>query len=355
MLLNKNLQIYLKTTETCNLNCFHCFTSGSKGEKVYFNPSSTFHCISRLVDEYSLESLNIVFHGGEPMLAPLEDIEKIIGQLSSLPLNIQFGLQTNLVYKLTEKKLNFINKYFKSGMGTSWDYNIRFGSVHKSQADNQEKLWEANVKTLVENGHSLTLFVSLNKDLLNKVEPQKILDYAISLGFKYIQFERITLDGNAKLNRDFFPSNEELDNWFIDLYEITIREKKYLDITNMFLGEIAQAFLRSNHVGNRLRSCERSIITINADGSVSGCPNSAKTSKWGNINDSNLDFVKSKKRLEAIALETQRNNECMSCSVKEICNGDCYKLAWDERCPAPKNLMKKIKTEDIKDIEKLLL
>ena len=32
-----NWMFYLKTTETCNLNCKHCFTSGSKGPKVYWN------------------------------------------------------------------------------------------------------------------------------------------------------------------------------------------------------------------------------------------------------------------------------------------------------------------------------
>ena len=33
----KDLMIYLKTTETCNLNCAHCFTSGVNGRKIYFN------------------------------------------------------------------------------------------------------------------------------------------------------------------------------------------------------------------------------------------------------------------------------------------------------------------------------
>ena len=36
-LLPDNIMIYLKTTETCQLDCAHCFTSGRSGKKVFFN------------------------------------------------------------------------------------------------------------------------------------------------------------------------------------------------------------------------------------------------------------------------------------------------------------------------------
>ena len=213
MYLSKNLQIYLKTTDTCNLNCAHCFTSGSEGKRVFFEPNTITHSVSRLVDQYNLESINIVLHGGEPMLAPLDDLKKIIKSLSQIPIQIQFGVQTNLVYPLSEEKLNFFNENFMPGMGTSWDYNIRFGSLNDTTEQRQRELWEKNVEKLVSFGHSLTLFVSLHKDLIEEVSPEFIINYAIKLGFKFIQFERITRDGNAKINTDIYISNQH-PKWY---------------------------------------------------------------------------------------------------------------------------------------------
>ena len=57
----------MKTTETCNLNCEHCFTSGINGKKIYFNPVKT----AKWVNQLKADSVWCEFHGGEPFLAPV--------------------------------------------------------------------------------------------------------------------------------------------------------------------------------------------------------------------------------------------------------------------------------------------
>ena len=47
----KNAMIYLKTTETCQLDCSHCFTSGSRGRKIYFNVDKTIDWFRRLKND----------------------------------------------------------------------------------------------------------------------------------------------------------------------------------------------------------------------------------------------------------------------------------------------------------------
>ena len=44
----KSAMIYLKTTETCQLDCSHCFTSGSLGRKIYFDVDKTIDWFRRL-------------------------------------------------------------------------------------------------------------------------------------------------------------------------------------------------------------------------------------------------------------------------------------------------------------------
>ena len=359
-MISKSVQIYVKTTETCNLNCSHCFTSGSNGRKIFFKPRETFFFIRDLVESFQIENLRIVYHGGEPMLAPIRDLEEFQMMCETLDTQVSYGMQTNLAYHLNESKLNFINNTFKDyGLGTSWDYKIRFGSTsaNPNVGKRIERMWEDNVMKLADQGHSLSLMVSLSKDLIRDISPYKIINYASTLGFKYILFERITGDGNALTNPEVFPKNKEVDSWLLRMFEETMEYKLYNDIGNMFLNEIANSFSRKKHIANRCRNCEQSLITINADGTMSGCPNSAPNKIWGNIFQKPNEVLSSPVRVSAVCKEMSRNPVCHTCPVNDVCNGDCYKLPWEgDICAAPKSLMSYIKeNKDLQNKMDLLL
>jgi radical SAM protein with 4Fe4S-binding SPASM domain len=351
-MLSKQIQIYLKTTETCQLNCQHCFTSGANGAKIYFDPVATTDFFHRLKRDTSVNAVKILFHGGEPMLAPLEDMQKVYDLNKNLFPETQWGIQTNLVYKLDDKKRAFFKEAFLAdGFGTSWDYDIRF------ENKKQLELWEKNVRLLKEDGHYMTMIVGVTKKLYDEKEPIDIINYAIDLGFDHVLFERITMDGNAVENKKLFPSNLELDDWFLKMWEQSIKNKTYEKIGNMFLSEVATAYVNMVHTANRCRNCEQSLLTINADGSIAGCPNTAPTSAWGNIHWQIKDSLDSKKRKETIACEMTRNPLCYECPVSDICNGDCHQLVWEEDiCAAPKSLMKKLQKEgDLELYKKMIL
>lgn len=348
MVIAKEILVYVKTTETCNLNCAHCFTSGSSGAKVFFNPTTTSQFLHDLVAQRGVTSVRLVYHGGEPMLAPISSL-RTFHELTrhTLP-NVSYSIQTNLVYPLTSEKLEFLDEVFLSGsMGTSWDPDIRFGSVAPAQAARQLALWEANVRALVARGHCLTMMVCLSRFVIENYEPADIIDYAIKLGFEYILFERLTSDGNAVVNCEIFPDNLKLDDWLLRMYCQTKEHRYHERIGNMFLSELATSLLHSQHVANRCRGCEQKLITINADGSLAGCPNSAAQNNWGHLDLGVDNFLQDRQRVGAICKELTRNSICLGCEVNDLCNGDCYKLKWDgEICSAPKSLMKFFKTSD---------
>lgn len=366
MLISSNLQIYLKTTDTCNLNCNHCFTNGSNGKKIFFNPDKTLNFFARLNKSCPwIEHLNIVFHGGEPMLAPLKDLYSFSNNITKIFPKVNFSIQTNLVYNLNEDRRNFFKKTFLNfGMGTSWDHDIRFGSTISKENPNYESLrnkqidtWEKNVKILnFEDNQNLTLMVCMSKNLIQQKEPKEIIKYAIELGFKHIMFERITEDGNATLNADDIPDNYELDAWMFKMWDQTIQEKFYNKIGNTFLNEISRAYVFKQHIGNRCRNCEQSILTLNASGTVGGCPNTATSKHWGHIDMSIKEMLNSKSRMKEISCETQRNPNCYTCPAFNVCNSDCSKLIWQgDKCAAPQMIFKKmIKDDDINLYRKLI-
>ncbi len=346
-MLSNNVQIYLKTTETCNLNCSHCFTSGKNGAKVYFNPEKTLGFIEKFFEKRGSDNCRILLHGGEPLLAPTKDINQVIDAISKKYPKVELGIQTNLVFPLSNNKLEILDRFLD--IGTSWDHNIRFNNFQ------QMILWEKNVKKLIEIGKQVSVMISLNSDLIEDFEPIDIIQYMIDVGVQHVLFERITSNGNAVGNFDVIPDNKKLDKWFLLMYEQTMEHKLYEKIHNMFLEEIAVSFVKGQHVANRCRNCEQSLLTINADGTIAGCPNSAPEEFWGNIDLSIEENLASKKRLKTIACEMVRKTECLTCPVASYCNGDCHRLGWQDKvCAAPKSLMLKMKKESKIDDYKLL-
>ncbi len=358
MMLAKDIQVYVKANDSCNLNCKHCYTSGSNGRKRFFDSQKTADFLIQMTRAHHVQNTRLLYHGGEPMLAPLADLWDFYYRTKDSILNVEYGLQTNLVYPLTEEKINFFETVIgEVGIGTSWDPDIRFGSNSERMAETQLKLWETNVRTLTSRGLQLTLMVCLSKTVVEKFEPHQILQYAIDLGFKYILFERITDDGNTQTNSNsVLPLNRDLDQWILRMYLQTQQYGFQKKIGNMFLEEIANSVLNGLHTANRCRNCETKIVTINADGSLAGCPNSAPEKTWGHIDSGVEPFITSNPRVAAICKEKMRNPICMTCDVSHLCNGDCYKLKWDQDvCSAPKSLMRYLKDQNQREFVKDLI
>lgn len=333
-----DLMIYLKTTETCQLNCDHCFTNGTNGRKIYFNPDATIDWLTRLhAASPVITGGSIAFHGGEPMLAPVADMRRVWEACKDLWPNLWWSTTTNLVYTLDDEKREFFKQAFTHGISTSWDKGIRFAN------QKQEDLWLKNVRTLKDDGHKITLMVSLSKSVLD-IPVREFLDWVDSVGIDYLHLERITPNGNAVSNAHIMPTNAELDAWFLELWHATLEKKTYERFMNLFVDGILSSFVTSTHSGCRCRSCEKKIFTLNADGTIGGCPNSAVDNTFGHINDDIVDLLTSPGRVENIMCESQRNPLCYTCDVYDICNGDCHQLAWDgDVCASPKSLMRELK------------
>lgn len=354
--LQRPVMFYLKTTETCQLNCKHCFTNGTDGQKIFFNVNDTLDFFSRLAEVNPNVSGNISFHGGEPMLAPIENMDVVATEIKKMLPNIWWSITTNLTYKLTDEVKKFFTAHFKdTAIGTSWDLDIRFAN------NTQQQLWKDNLKWLIDNGFNVTLMVSISKNL-TKMPIEDFFDFVESTGVKYLHLERITLDGNANYNHDIFPSNRELDQWFMDMWDAYEKQPKYRHLfSNEFLNSILTVIVNQLHSGCRCRECEQKILTLNADGTIGGCPNSAPTKMFAKITDSLEDIFYNPQRMCNINDELTRSKHCWSCEVVDICNGDCHQLNWetvdgmkisnpddyeDVVCPAPKTLMKHLKQQN---------
>lgn len=330
------ITVYLKTTETCQLNCKHCFTNGINGRKIYFNPEKTVSWIKKLRQHYKSNHIHFEFHGGEPFLAPVKDMKFVIDSMKHDD-NVSFGITSNLTFNLNEEKINFIIKDLKGVIGTSWDKSIRFSN------EKQKSLWEKNVKQLKELGCFITLFVSVTKELCN-TKPKEIVEYFNSLNVDVVDFERLTDHGNAKKHPEIFPSNKEQADWFLEIYKDTTAK----NWTDSFINSMVKTRTNGTQAATFCRDCEQKLFTINADGSISGCPNAAPEEIYGHINEEIWELIFKPKRMELIACEAARDERCYKCEVFDLCGSGCHQLEWDEsHCPSPKELFKLIKDTPI--------
>jgi radical SAM protein with 4Fe4S-binding SPASM domain len=335
-----NWTFYLKTTETCNLNCSHCFTSGILGAKIYWKTDKLIDWIRRFhAHNYkSHDTAHFEFHGGEPFLAPVSQMREVWEECKELWENSSWGVTTNLVFKMTQDHIDFIKGPLGNRLGTSWDPKIRFAN------SKQYRLWHSNVKKLLSEGVTIRLFISVTKDTI-AYEPITLLRWIRRLGVHEVSFERLTNNGSARNFPHIFPTNIELDEWFLKMHLQSEQAGARDWFENDFLENVYQKFETGfTKCGTFCRDCEEKLFTLNPDGSISGCPNAAPEFQFGNIDDPIPQLMKSPKRIINILEERSRNPNCFTCEVFEYCGGDCHQLEWQgDICGAPKSLMKLLK------------
>lgn len=331
-----NYLVYLKTTETCNLNCKHCFTSGTRGAKIYWDYKTVGDWITRFNQARpEAEHVHFEFHGGEPFLAPVEQMQWVYDKCNGLWPSMTWGITTNLTFKMTPEHVAFIQGPLGNRVGTSWDPDIRFANPK------QYDLWRKNVQTLVDLGVTVKLFVSVTKGTVN-MSPIDLLEWVRDLGVKELALERLTLNGSALEHPEIFPTNLEQDAWFLQMHHDIQEHNAREWFDNEFMETIYSKFETGFTKGGTFcRDCEEKLFTLNADGSIAGCPNSAPEDCYAHISDSMDELFNNPDRLNIIACERSRDPRCYECPVFQYCGGDCHQLEWQgDICGAPKSLMR---------------
>lgn len=321
--------IYIKLTNNCNLQCKHCYNSIMKNN--YTMSNDTLKNVNKYIidfkNKHEKDIINIIFHGGEPLLYDIDSIIDFIKTLNNIN-NIKFGITTNLMYKLTDKHFelfNLIKPFGNPFIQTSWDYKIRFNS-------NQKNIWENNIKQLIKNNIIIQPTICLTNILINNIKPIDLFKYFIDLNIKNLNFERITNTGRAVIN-NLRPKNKDMNLWLLDAYKLY----KDLNIKIPLFESIEYSF-KKIYLGCRARKCMSTVITINPDGTIASCPNMANKT-YGNLNETDI-----KKQEDLIKFEKNINEKCLLCEFYTFCNGDCCQLEFDSTgCPGLIEIYKHLK------------
>ena len=315
--------VYLKTTNKCNLTCHHCFVDHKKEtSETLFEKTISF--VKQIPDK----TIRMVLHGGEPMLTGIDRLTAFTKRLNNEK-EIDWGIQTNLAYPLTDAHIVFFKKTFNNLIGTSLDSTTRFSDPKIYT------LWKENLGILRKNNIDISICFCLTKETIEAWTPNQLLDFCIEKDIYQLQLERATGEGQ------YIPSPENLDSFLFDLFNLYIEKIDSLKdrLTIPLFDSLLQNF-ESKPSYVFCRTCQQSIFTVNADETIGGCPNTADTEIWGNLSDGYQKIILSAMRKNSILKEKFHRDECLACEFFLECNGDCHQL---KSCFGLKKIMKKIK------------
>ncbi|UTM59672.1 4Fe-4S cluster-binding domain-containing protein [Photobacterium sp. CCB-ST2H9] len=127
------IQIIVKVSERCNLNCSYCYYFNGSDQSYRQRPAIfKKDVVEKLISDLSnmmmsgvkINNLDIVFHGGEPLLLKRKYLKEILENFRSKfenKTNLTFGVQTNGTL-VDQSFIDLVNEY-SIGVGVSIDGN----------------------------------------------------------------------------------------------------------------------------------------------------------------------------------------------------------------------------------------
>ena len=315
------MNIYLKPVEACNLACKHCYNGTPNSDRLAIN-EATVRFLASLVSESKDDENWLILHGGEPLMASPEQLRAVTA--INIP-GVKKRITTNLAMELSAPRKETLLSM--DDIRTSFDVGLgRFSTLRHFLT------WVRNVLWCRENNLNLsTLNVCLSAKLV-ATDPTKLLKMALQLGFKKISFENLCLTGRlAKHQGALVPSPREVDQWLLKLYN-SLTAFKNIEIANFIS---LKAGICGDWKNYRGKACCDQAFTINADGTIGSCPNSARTSILGDISMSGAEIVS--RKCSSCSTRLSHIQECLACSYFKQCRGGCREQDWiDGVCPYPK-------------------
>jgi len=150
---NSAIDFVVKLSKYCNLRCSYCYEFEQLGDRRRMSLESLrafFEHVADAARRYGRRRIDFIWHGGEPLLIPLDTFlaigelqREVIGERAEV-LNL---LQTNLTV-LTDRHVEFLRskRFFSEGIGVSFD-------VYGNQR--VDVLGRLRTETVLENIHRL--------------------------------------------------------------------------------------------------------------------------------------------------------------------------------------------------------
>ena len=321
------MQIIVKLTTNCNLNCIYC----SEGDKkaVILKKEMLFKAIDELpllLDKINDKNITLLWHGGEPLSVGKEYLTEVMQYATEKLKNyhIKFLIQTNGTL-IDDEWISIFCK-FKVGIGISLD-------GYKELHDNNRltKNGEATFDLIVKNMQKLknagvnygTLMVLNTSSQINMEALTKCIEeYDL-----HPKIHSVIACGRAS-DVDGVAIYENYVELMKELYRYCMESDRNIIIEP--LNELMDTILGvdSVHECSFNGSCGVSFICIYADGSAGFCGRAEHEKDdftYGSLEDKNLLELYESVNAQRIRSRQQylKEHDCYGCNYWHLCHGGC--------------------------------
>ncbi len=328
------VSVYFKPTNFCNVGCEHCYLScETKSEKLLMLPSvvaKTARFVQEMREDlnsalHNSQGVHIIYHGGEPLMAPLEWFNNASRMLKEYIPDCSQSIQTSLMPHRPDL-FDWYRNNTNSSIGVSFDWSSR--KIDGSAEKYREK-FITRVKECHENGINTNVGIVPSKPDIPHAK--EIVDFFIENNLKNIRIERFNTFG---FKSDIQPTNAEHSQFMIDMFDYIIakydRGEPVIGVNYIAaaIAGLCEGRATDTYSGN----CQTTEITVEPNGDLNICPNCVSYSDpVGTVFDGWKKFRSSMVRRNWIMKQQLFHfcEQCKTCDYIRWCKGNCPLTAHD--------------------------
>lgn len=321
------MQVILKLTTACNLNCVYCSEgnqcAATLPKEIFFKLVDEF---KPLLDHIRSKDAEFLFHGGEPMLYGRENLKSLIDYANKnlRGYNVRFLMQTNGTL-IDDEWIKFF-KAENISVGVSLD---GYPALHNKnrRTKNDEPTAEIilnNIKLLREAGLNVGTLMVFNSP--EDVDAQKLFDF-IQEHKLHPKIHSVVPCGRALDVKNF----DEIYIAWVELMKKLFEMSLAHDGADIIqpLDEIVDALLDIAPIRECSfnGTCGKSFISVYPDGEVGFCgrDNFSRYLTYGNLHEKNLLELYESANAKKIRARQDylATHDCKNCSDWQLCHGGC--------------------------------
>lgn len=322
----RQLQFVVKISKYCNLRCRYCYEYADLGDRRRMatdDIAALFRHVAPALDRDDVAEIDFVWHGGEPLLVPLE----VYGELADLQREV-FGeaapvrnsLQTNLTV-LTPRHLDFLREgRFFTDLGVSFD--VFGGQRVDIRGRERQEMIVANMRRLAEAGVPFAAIAVLCRDTLARVrEIYGFYDRA-GVPFRLLPIDSESFDGQAEAHA---VSARETVAAMMELFEAFCASPSATPVQPLEAWlDYALAHMADRALGRYDKRRDESIFVVDLDGSLYGVADAyVEDRRYANLFAEPLEHAWASPAREQALGEAERRIErhCAPCPYFGACPG----------------------------------
>ena len=362
------MQIILKLTTACNLNCVYCSEGDLPAEtllqEIFFKLVDE---LPALLDNVGQRDAEFLFHGGEPMLYGQQNLRTLIDYARENldGYDLRFLMQTNGTL-IDDAWINFFRDE-KISVGVSLDGYPELHDKNRRTKSNEptaEKIL-SNLRKMRDAGLSVGTLMVFNSAAT--VDAEKLFDF-IQANELHPKIHSVVPCGRAA---DVKNSAEIYDAWVAlmkKLFELSLARESSKVIEP--LDELVDAILGISPLRECSfnGTCGKNFVSVYPNGEVGFCgrDNLARHLTYGNLREKTLLELYTSTNAEKIRARQDylQTHDCKNCSDWQLCHGGCAFEAVNfsgtleakyPHCSARKNFLSWLRTDGLKLLKTALV